>query len=218
MRRSAARELYDALASGNVSFQTHAALDAELALADDPQSLTRVLLTERAYTLTAEAEQAGPLGITNLLGVGVGTGAGKYLESLIKVSEGPWNEFRQVIKKGEKLKAPTGFGVMADNLSPAVEASIIAHGRNLAEVRSLRAYNALRLFAKLNKREATGLEEVDLPAEALVDPFAEAPLRARLTPEGWLIYSVMANEQDDGGNFREMLDYGVTPPGDRRAQ
>lgn len=85
-------------------------------------------------------------------------------------------------------------------------------------MRSLRAFNALRLFAKLNKREATGLAEVDLPGDAYADPYADGPLIARLTADGWLVYSLMANEKDDGGDFKDLLDFGATPRGDRRAQ
>jgi hypothetical protein len=216
VRHSAIRELYDALATGRVSFEMHAALDDELALLDDPRTFHRMLLSERAYVLTAQTDHGG--GIANLLGVGMGTGASDYLEAVIAASRGPWPEFRKDARDGGKFGAPTGYGAMADNLAPAVVASTAAHGRNLALVRSLRAFNALRLFAKTNGREATGLEEIDLPDEAIQDPFADGPLRAELTDDGWLIYSVMTNEQDDGGDFREQRDYGVTPPGERRAQ
>jgi hypothetical protein len=216
VRHTAIRELYDALAAGRVSFEMHAALDAELSLLDDPQAFHRMLLTERAFAMSAE--QAGPLGIANFLGAGMGTGASDYLEAVIAASREPWPEFRKELRDGGKFAVPTGFGVMADNLAPGVIASAQAHGRNIALVRSLRAFNALRLFAETKKREATGLEELDLPAEAIRDPFADRPLRADLTDAGWLIYSVMTNEQDDGGDFREQRDYGVTPPGERRAQ
>jgi hypothetical protein len=216
VRHTTIRELYDALAAGRVSFDMHAALDAELALLDDPQAFHRMLLTERAFAMSAE--QAGPLGIANFFGAGMGTGASDYLEAVIEASRGPWPAFRKELRDGGKLGEPTGFGVMADNLEPGLIASFNAHGRNLALVRSLRAFNALRLFAETKKREATGLEELDLPPEAVRDPFADGPLRATLTDAGWLIYSVMTNEQDDGGDFREQRDYGVTPPGERRAQ
>jgi hypothetical protein len=216
VRNIAARELYDALAAGNVTFETHAALDAELALADDPHTLSRVFRSERAYAISAEADQGGPVVLQRLLSGG--KGVGDYLADLVKASEAPWPEFRNDVINGGKWTQPTGFGPLADLLTPAVEAAAVAHGRQLAVTRSLRAFNALRLFAKFNKREATGLAEIDLPAETYADPFTDGPLQARLTADGWLIYSVMKNGQDDGGNFSDLLDYGVTPPGDRRAQ
>jgi hypothetical protein len=211
----AIRELYDALAAGRTSFELHAAVDAELAQLDDPEAFGRMLRGERAFTLSAQKDQQGPLG--NLFGLGAGTGASKYLTVVIAASDRPWDEFRKEVRDGGKLAKPTGFGVMADNLTPAVTACVEAHGRHLALVRSLRAFNALRLFVETKKREARGLDELDLPAEALRDPFADGPLRAELTDGGWLIYSVMSNEKDDGGDFRERRDYGLAPPGERRA-
>jgi hypothetical protein len=208
-------DLYDALADGNVSFELHTALDAELALADDSKYFSRVLRSERAYTLSAQAEQNKPVGLGTLFGLGVGTGASDYLDAVIAASEGPWDEFRKQAREGGKLAKPTGFGVMADQLAPAVVAWVEAQGREVAAVRSLRVFNALRLFAKMKKREATGLDELELPAEAMVDPFSAKPLQAKLTEKGWVIYSVMSNEKDDGGNFQDRLDYGVAPAGMR---
>ncbi len=218
VRSLAIRELYDALAAGRVSFEAHTALDAELALIDDPATFGHMLRSERAFTLTAQEEQSGPLGLGALLNVGVGTGAGKYMAAVIASSDGPWVDFRKEARDGGKFGKPTSFGVMADSLAPAVVATVEAHGRNLAAVRSLRAFNRFRLFATMEKREATGLEELDLPAAAIADPFSDGPLKATLTEDGWLIYSVMANGVDDGGDFRDQRDYGITPPGKRRAQ
>jgi hypothetical protein len=130
---------------------------------------------------------------------------------VIAASEAPWDEFRKLARDGGKFDKPTGFGVMADQLAPAVVATAKARGRDLATVRSLRAFNALRLFAKMKKREATGLAELELPAEAMADPFSGEPLKAKLTEKDWVIYSVMSNEVDDGGNFKDQLDYGVAP-------
>jgi hypothetical protein len=215
VRNVAVRELYDALASGNVAFETHAALDAELALADNPAAITRVLRTERAFAITAESELGAPGAVNRLLSGG--RTAGDYLAEVVKASEASWPEFRRQVQQG-KWSKPSGYGPLADLLTPALEAATTAHGRQLAATRSLRAFNALRLYARFNQREATGLADVDLPAEAYADPYADGPLQARLTDDGWLIYSVMANEKDDGGDFRNLLDYGVTPPGERRAQ
>jgi hypothetical protein len=212
------RELYDALATGRVSFEMHAALEAELALLDDPGRYHRMLLTERAYAKSAEAELGGPGGLANLLRVGPGNGAGQYLDAVVAASEGPWDVFRKEVRDDGKFGKPTGFGALADNLAPGVAASAAAHGRQIALLRCLRIFNALRLFAETKKREATGLEEIDLPAEAMRDPFGDGPLKARLEEDGWLIYSVMADEKDDGGDFREQKDYGLTPPGERRAE
>jgi hypothetical protein len=95
---------------------------------------------------------------------------------------------------------------------PAVKAAYQARARSLAVSRSLRIYNALRQFAEKNGREAAGLEELGLPQEATIDPYSGEPLKLKDTDEGWIIYSVMENGVDDGGDFKAIKDYGVAPP------
>jgi len=213
VRNHAIHELYNALAAGRVSFAAHAALDAELALIDDPTTFGRMLRSERAFTLTAQAEQSGPAGLGALLNLGVGTGAGKYMDAVIAASDAPWDEFHKQARDGGKLGKPTGFGFMADSLAPAVVATVDAQGRNLATVRSLRAFNALRLFATMKGQKVTDLTQLDLPAGAIADPYSGQPLKLKLTEHGWIVYSVMKNGADDGGDFHGLKDYGVAPAG-----
>ena len=101
--------------------------------------------------------------------------------------------------------------MLADLLVPGLEAAYVAHARSLALSRALRIYNALRQFETQHGREAKGLEELSLPVEATVDPFSGQPLKLKSTDEGWVVYSVMQNGVDDGGDFSEMNDYGVAP-------
>jgi hypothetical protein len=211
VRNYAVDQLYDALAAGPVAFDIHTQLDTELDQIDDPQAFGRMLRWERAVTLSSQAEQNGPLGLAAALNVGVGTGAGKYMDAVIAASGRPWREFQRAVQDGAELGKPTKFGMLADLLTPAVGASASAHGRTVAMVRSLRAFNALRMFAKLEGREATGLAELELPVEALADPYGAGPLQAKLTEDGWLIYSVLNNGVNDGGDFRDLRDYGVAP-------
>ena len=77
-------------------------------------------------------------------------------------------------------------------------------------IRSLRIFNALQQFAEKNGREATGLAELELPKSAMIDPFSGKPLIVKHTDDGWLVYSVMENGVDDGGNFEEK-DRGLRP-------
>ena len=86
-----------------------------------------------------------------------------------------------------------------------------ANARDLAVSRSLRVYNALRQFAEKNGREATGLAELDLPAAATIDPYSGKQLLLKRTEVGWMVYSVMENGVDDGGDFLGRKDYGVAP-------
>ncbi len=78
-------------------------------------------------------------------------------------------------------------------------------------MRALRIHNALRAFAEKNGREATGLDELGLPREATVDPYSGQPLKLKRTDAGWIMYSVMQNGLDDGGDFIDLKDYGVAP-------
>ena len=78
-------------------------------------------------------------------------------------------------------------------------------------LRSLRIYNALRQFSEHNGREATGLAELKLPADATIDPYSGQPLKLKHSELGWVVYSVLENGVDDGGNFKDLKDYGVAP-------
>ncbi|MEX2308184.1 MAG: hypothetical protein WD738_11355 [Pirellulales bacterium] len=86
-----------------------------------------------------------------------------------------------------------------------------ANARSIALLRSLRIYNALRQFRQQNGRESQGLHELGLPAEATIDPYTGAPLKLKLTDDEWVIYSVMENGVDDGGDFTGLKDYRVAP-------
>jgi hypothetical protein len=213
VRSVAIHELADALAAGTVAFNLHSDLDRELSLHDDPQRFTRMFRTERAFAMSASSEQVKPLAVANLFGLGPDyRGVEKYMDAVIAASQGPADELRQAFKPGGKLAAPTGFGALADNLVPAAEASVRAHHRDVALVRSLRIYNALRLFAKMNKREATGLADLHLPREATIDPFSGEPLLIKHAENRWRVYSVGENGIDDGGAFAgDLKDYGVGP-------
>jgi len=50
-----------------------------------------------------------------------------------------------------------------------------------------------------------------LPKEATIDPFDGKPLKLKHTKDGWIVYSVMVNGIDDGGEFTGLADFGVAP-------
>ena len=97
---------------------------------------------------------------------------------------------------------------------PAVKAAFQANARSTAVSRALRIHNAMRpVFAEKNGREATALDElVDLPKQSTIDPYSGQPLKLKASDDGWVIYSVMENGVDDGGDFKGLKDYGVAPP------
>ena len=55
------------------------------------------------------------------------------------------------------------------------------------------------------------MEELNLPKAQTIDPFSGEPLKVKHTDDGWIVYSVMDNGEDDGGDFIKLKDYGVAP-------
>jgi hypothetical protein len=226
LRGMAAEWLYDALAAGPVSPELHAALDQELAQHDDPQRFARVLKTERAFSISSLASfPPSANGIQRTAFALFGWPMKRYWIGMldfydvqIALASRPWHEVRQQFgtPSGSSSLSPTGFGMMADLTLPAMQAAYNAHARSLAVLRALRIYNALTEYREQNGREASGLDDLALPKEATIDPFSGEPLRLKHTDDGWIIYSVMQNGVDDGGDFKDLKDFGLAPP-ERRA-
>jgi hypothetical protein len=137
------------------------------------------------------------------------------MQEQIELAAQPWYKIRDRFGVEGSPAPRTGHGTLADLLMPAVKAAYQARARSLAVSRSLRIYNALRQFADNNGREATGLEELSLRGETTIDPYSGEALKLKHTDEGWMIYSVMENGEDDGGDFKKLRDYGVAPPKQR---
>ncbi len=134
-------------------------------------------------------------------------------DALLPTADAAWYEPNSPRQPGGPLAGSKRLGVLADLLVPAIMAGYEAHNRDAALVRSLRVFNALLTFAEKNGREAGGLDELDLPKEATTDPFTGEPLKLKLTPQGWLVYSVGKDGTDDGGGtFNEQKDAGLGPP------
>ena len=74
--------------------------------------------------------------------------------------------------------------------------------------------NALQTHVPAGSNEVPKLTELGLPAETITDPFTGEPLHVKKTPQGWLVYSVGPNFQDDGGKLDDPTngDIGVGPP------
>jgi hypothetical protein len=225
VRNITAESLYDALSAGPVSPGLHAALDEELARHDDPQRMVRVLKTERPISISSLASM--PQGANRLQRMAFGLfgwhmkrywiGALDYFDLQIGLADRPPNEVhRQMGHASPDLL--TGFGPMADLVVPALQAASDAHARNLVMLRALRIFNALTQYRDENGHEATGLADLALPEEATIDPFSGQPLRLKHADDGWIIYSVMKDGVDDGGDFKDMKDYGLAPPSHRATE
>jgi hypothetical protein len=218
VRGIAANMLYDALAAGPVAAETYRAVDKELSLHDTPQRLLHALKTERAYGLSV-VEEAGmvPGGANRpfyfeLIAWPMKRqylSAMEYWEVQIPLVEKTWpNPNKQVGKIGPDAKE---LGVMAELLQPALQAAYDAEVRIVAVMRALRVFNALTEYRNTSGKEAAGIGDLSLPAGATIDPHSGKPLLLELTEDGWVVYSVMKNSVDDGGDFKELKDYGVAP-------
>ena len=215
MRGLGTPHIYDALAAGPVSAELHTALDEELALADSPQSLVRALKTERAVSADWANEHLAwkpllPAAYRSIL-ISEQWGLLDEIDAHLQLAEMPWHEARTRIAPSESVAPPSKRGKLADSLLPGLQATFHANARILAVLRSLRIYNALRKFSDKHGREAAGLEELGLPASATIDPYSGEPLKMKHTDDGWVVYSVMENGVDDGGDFVGRKDYGVAP-------
>ncbi len=210
VRRTAIDGLDKTLAAGPISAEVRRALDEELARGERPGQFGAILRLERGAAMDASLAVAGP--VIRMLGWPAKRhflGAYEMLEEVIALADGPWPEFRKHTKNWGARDVDTGHGVLANLLAPAIAASVEARDRDLALIRSLRALNALQAFEEREGRQASGLKEAGLPAEATIDPITNLPLLAAHGERGWTVYSVGKNEKDDGGDFDEWLDVGV---------
>lgn len=209
------------LASGPVSPETRGALDAELARCDDPHQFAAILRLERGIAFDALDEMA-PQGANRVLLAMFGWSMKRlYVDSfesmgdVIQLADGPWADFRQQVLPWGHGKAQTGHGVLADLLAPAIAAAAAAQDRDITLVRSLRVLNALQAYAAEHGREASGLADLALPAEATTDSYSGKPLMLKRTDGAWTVYGVGKNGVDDGGKLDdEMTDVGLGPPAD----
>jgi hypothetical protein len=206
--------IYDAMAAGPISPDLHASLDDELARQNDPQRLARVLKSERAVNADwiktwVNGEYAV---LVHLLGwqlKGYQAGVLDAMKEQIAIVAQPWHKMQARLQQVDSQVSQ--HGVLAELLVPAIKAAYHAHARSLAVSRSLRIFNALRQYAEEQGREAEGLADLNLPEAATIDPYSGEPLKLKLTDDGWVIYSVMENGTDDGGDFSDQKDYGVAP-------
>ncbi|HYO24020.1 MAG TPA: hypothetical protein VEQ85_03640 [Lacipirellulaceae bacterium] len=216
VRGVAVQALEGALRSGDITSATRAALDAELARAEDPQSFAAMLVGERAVSLEmmdVSPSQAPPWVVS-----WVGWPMKRHFiqsyelyDLIIAEAQGPWQTFRKFKSSAAMTNAQRQFGVLGDLLTPALAAGIDARDRDLVQIRTLRILSALQAFAAAQGAEASGLVDLSLPAEATTDPYSGAPLLLKHTDAGWTVYSVGENKQDDGGNFEKRLGIGIGP-------
>lgn len=214
VREVAIQSANEALQTGPVARKVRDALDAELALQELADGYASMLKTERALGLDKTRRLPGrdfwlvQRGILNL-------GTSLYLdemEAFLAVARSgslSYSEADKALRQSQRADASPATEAFAKQVCVGVQATHLAATRVRAEIRALRALNAIQ---QANRKDAATLGQLGLPAEATVDPFNGESLRVKKLPRGWTVYSVGPNAQDDGGRVDNLSDIGVGPP------
>jgi hypothetical protein len=213
LRGAAIRELNRVLRAGELSPETYLRIDQELAVHDDPQRIVEMLKTERAFNLDSAYELTDHFSvgwIGNLLKLDIL----EFHEQAVPILAKPWHENKSKLRSlsSQRYVFPISDTAMSLML-PALQAANEANQRGLAELRCLRMLNALKSLQQSSGSEAKDFADLGLIESATLDPFSGEPLILKKVDNGWVIYSVMQNGKDDGGNFKDYTDWGVAPVG-----
>jgi hypothetical protein len=214
VRSVAIRGIAAALYVGPASAESHAALDEELARHDDLAKIQRAVRLERALSVSASMEQMeqATSALPGVLAWAVQrkyAGPLEFYEALLPTLDKPWHKLFAV--RRSVFADPGKYGPLAADLAPMIRVTVESGNRDVALVRSMRVLNALVRFAAKNGAEAAGLDDVELPAGAAIDPFSGTPLVVKIADGGWVVYSVDRNGKDDGGVLDPFKDAGLGP-------
>ena len=216
-RGIANQRVNEILRAGPISADTHTKLEPELAKLDGSPRLSAVLKVERAMGISGTDEIASRSPMFKILAwkmKGWQCDILDYYESVLPFADHPWfeaqNDYRQANAKLASVHP------MVAQLVPGLQAVFSAGNRGLVEIRALRILNAMEEFKQLNGHEPQSLAELKLPPPVTTDPFSGRPMILKSTPAGWVIYSVAENGADDGGDFKDLKDWGMAPVGSMR--
>ncbi len=196
------------LQAGPVSKDVHEALEAELARHDKMEGYPWALRSERALGLSSYATFPGA---NNWIMVARWNRSKlAYLAMIdqeLALATATYTDWRR-----GSGRTPPPQDAMVALVWPAVQATQSATARTRAEIRALRVLNAIQAKLPPGSKDVPRLGDLGLSREATTDPFNGKPLRIKRLPEGWLIYSVGSNLQDDGGEKLDGLsDAGIGP-------
>jgi hypothetical protein len=210
VRRTGVLTSNRALRSGPVADSARDALDAELARHDLAESHRKALISERAFGLSSLNDMnMGRLWPAR----GFWNNAVIYyldvMDNQLALASQPYDKVLQA-RTTAISKPVTPWAILADHVLPAIHAAREATERSLAMMRCLRILNAATRLEQQGV-EATGLVDLKLPEDAVIDPFTGKPLLMKKSPEGWMIYSVGKDLKDDGGQVVDLTDFGLGP-------
>ncbi len=196
------------LRSGPLQKSSHDALDAELALCDSTEAYMHALKTERVLGIESFRSYRTELWPSRAMFPGDEC---DYLDLISEHFEFASRPFSDLVAAGLELKQQGQIGVLSRLVLPALLQCRVANDRVSARMRCLRILNAVHSRADDGDNSEPMLAKLDLPPDAMADPFTGAPLRVQKTADGWLIYSMGENLHDDGGDLSERRDIGIGP-------
>jgi hypothetical protein len=106
---------------------------------------------------------------------------------------------RDVARK--ELDALRGWYILTHQLTPRVDRFQEFHCRAAARIHITRAGLALLRHRETHGTFPPTLDALDL--EGLIDPFIDEPLHYRPEGQGFFLYSVLEDQEDNGGSPRQ---------------
>jgi hypothetical protein len=200
----------DVLRSGPLPLACYDSLNAELARHDLGHARQAALRSERAFGIQKFREDSALRAyLKSPSGMDDQASYLDFMEEAIQMAGRPYFD-RQARAKTKVILVRAG--PLTKSVAPALEAESVALARTQAGLRALAVLSAILVREQAGKTDEPKLSNLGLPAEVTTDPFNGKPLIVKKTPEGWLIYSVGMNLQDDGGKVdSELNDVGLGP-------
>ena len=196
------------LQRASLTAESYRALETELAFHDLISPLVRAIEADRVFTLATYHSVSSKWPAR----VSWDYDMCQYLDStevILTLVSQPYS----VVKQANVRPRLIG-GILPPMLSSAITAisqTRISTERFRAKINGLRILNALKARRDLVDEQHPNLSQLGLPPDAITDPFDGQELRLRKVTEGWLIYSVGENLQDDGGAIASNEDIGLEP-------
>jgi hypothetical protein len=109
-------------------------------------------------------------------------------------------------------ESPMVFHSVKTQLQYSIQSMMITEKKFQAGIKSLRIINALQRNAISEDKRIPRMADLGLPEEVDIDPFNGKPMIVKKLPQGWLVYSVGDDLQDNGGDLNDQyLDVGLGP-------
>jgi hypothetical protein len=199
------------LRDGPLPEAVHDALEAELSRHDVGRAFAASLATMRATALQEFGELAGDwrMGFARLPSFSVDHC--EFHDQIAAALDGASRPYSDVDAATRIDAIQNRAGTFTSLIAPKVQAARAAAVRAEAQVRCLRVLNALARRVQADPAAEPKLEDLNLPAAALTDPFDGKLLHVKKLPEGWVVYSVGQNLSDDGGKVAADPHGAVTP-------